>query len=192
MRRSSLKSSIKARTTGKWKRQVKRALIPGYGKKGMGWLHPKKALYNRVYSRTTFGVGDVTRVASAAVSPPKNPKKSTKSATGKETVMFGRKKEVAPDPVQTIAAKGKNRRVAALLAMFLGIIGAHKFYLGYWKVGLAYIGVMFVTTMASNLIGILMPFCLFIIFNLAECIIYSLRTDEQFQEIVVDGGRAVL
>lgn len=36
MRKPSVKRSISARTTGKWKRQAKKALIPGYGKKGMG------------------------------------------------------------------------------------------------------------------------------------------------------------
>ncbi|HEN7915032.1 TPA: TM2 domain-containing protein, partial [Streptococcus agalactiae] len=44
MRKSSLKKSFKARTTGKLKRQIKKKVIPGYGKKGMGILHPKKAL----------------------------------------------------------------------------------------------------------------------------------------------------
>ena len=36
MRTPSIKKSIKARTTGKAKRTVKKALIPGYGKKGAG------------------------------------------------------------------------------------------------------------------------------------------------------------
>jgi len=35
MRKPSIKRSIKARTTGKVKRAVKKAVIPGYGKKGM-------------------------------------------------------------------------------------------------------------------------------------------------------------
>ena len=38
MRTPSLKKSIKARTTGKAKQSVKKALIPGYGKKGIGWI----------------------------------------------------------------------------------------------------------------------------------------------------------
>ena len=41
-RKPSLKRSISARTTGQAKRAIKRALIPGYGKRGMGILHPKK------------------------------------------------------------------------------------------------------------------------------------------------------
>ena len=60
MRKPSLKKSIKARTTGKAKRAVKKALIPGYGKKGAGWLKdPKKAAYNKVYKKTTFSIFDL-------------------------------------------------------------------------------------------------------------------------------------
>lgn len=60
-RKPSLKRSISARTTGRVNRAIKRALIPGYGKRGMGILHPKKAIYNRVYRRTTFGFGDIIK-----------------------------------------------------------------------------------------------------------------------------------
>ncbi|TXF35993.1 hypothetical protein E4J93_06160 [Collinsella sp. BA40] len=60
MRKPSLKKSLAARTTGKAKRAVKKALIPGYGQKGMGWLRdPKKAAYNKVYRKTTFGLKDL-------------------------------------------------------------------------------------------------------------------------------------
>lgn len=57
MRTPSLKRSISARTTGRAKRTVKRALLPGYGKKGMGWLrNPRKAAYNKIYHKTTFSI----------------------------------------------------------------------------------------------------------------------------------------
>lgn len=60
MRKPSLKKSIKARTTGKAKRAVKKAIIPGYGKKGMGWVNdPKKAAYNKVYNKTSFSIFDL-------------------------------------------------------------------------------------------------------------------------------------
>ncbi|WP_294372863.1 hypothetical protein [uncultured Clostridium sp.] len=63
MRKPSLKKSFKARTTGKAKRAVKRALIPGYGKKGMGWIkNPKKAAYNKVYNKTTFSIFDLFKL----------------------------------------------------------------------------------------------------------------------------------
>ncbi|MDU0406176.1 hypothetical protein ML8HA_01978 [Lactococcus lactis] len=35
MRKPSITKSLKARTTAKYKRKVKKSLIPGYGKKGM-------------------------------------------------------------------------------------------------------------------------------------------------------------
>lgn len=59
MRKPSLSKSISARTRGQLTRSVKRALIPGYGKRGMGWLHPKRKLYNKVYSKTTFSIFDL-------------------------------------------------------------------------------------------------------------------------------------
>lgn len=63
IRKPNLKKSIKARTTGKLKRQVKKAAIPGYGKKGMGWIkNPKKAAYNKVYNKTTFSIWDIFKI----------------------------------------------------------------------------------------------------------------------------------
>lgn len=60
MRKPSLKKSLKARTTGKAKRAIKKAVIPGYGKKGSGWAkNPKKAAYNKAYKKTTFGISDL-------------------------------------------------------------------------------------------------------------------------------------
>ena len=60
MRTPSLKRSISARTTGKLKRTVKKAVIPGYGKKGSGWIKdPKKAAYNKVYKKTRFSLWDL-------------------------------------------------------------------------------------------------------------------------------------
>ena len=60
IRKPSLKRSIKVRTTGKAKRAIKKAVIPGYGKKGMGRIrNPKKAAYNKVYKKTSIGLGDI-------------------------------------------------------------------------------------------------------------------------------------
>lgn len=54
VRRPSIKKSISARTTGKAKRKLKRMVNPFYGKKGIGWIrNPKKALYNKVYRKTS-------------------------------------------------------------------------------------------------------------------------------------------
>lgn len=62
VRKPSIKRSISARTTGRAKRTVKKAVIPGYGKKGMGWVkNPKKAAYNKVYNKTSIGLGDIIK-----------------------------------------------------------------------------------------------------------------------------------
>lgn len=56
LRTPSLKKRLSARTSGAAKRKIKRALIPGYGRRGRGWLtNPRKALYNKIYRKTTFG-----------------------------------------------------------------------------------------------------------------------------------------
>lgn len=60
MKTPNFKKSIKARTTGKVKRKIKKALIPGYGKKGMGWVKdPKRAAYNKMYNKTSFSLFDL-------------------------------------------------------------------------------------------------------------------------------------
>jgi hypothetical protein len=55
----SLRKRVAARTS--WKRFVRHSLglkAP----RGWGWLtNPHKALYNRVYRRTTFGIDDIFR-----------------------------------------------------------------------------------------------------------------------------------
>lgn len=60
IRKPSLKKSIAARTTGKIKRSIKKTLIPGYGKKGMGLINdPNKSMYNKIYKKTTFSIFDL-------------------------------------------------------------------------------------------------------------------------------------
>ena len=62
LRKLSLKKKVKAMTTGKAKRKLKKIFVPGYGKKGTGlFKNPKKAVYNKVYNKTTVGVGDLLK-----------------------------------------------------------------------------------------------------------------------------------
>ena len=58
VRTPSLKKSVKARTTGKVKRAVKKETTPLYGKAGIV-KDPKKALYNKVYKKTSFSIFDL-------------------------------------------------------------------------------------------------------------------------------------
>lgn len=55
LRKPSIKKSLKARTTGKLKRKIKKTVNPFYGKKGMGYIkNPKRAVKNKIYHKTTF------------------------------------------------------------------------------------------------------------------------------------------
>ena len=73
VRKPSVSRRVKARTTGKVKRSVKRAVNPYYGKKGMGMIRdPKKAVYNKVYRKTTIGVDDIFAAGSAGKRTCKN------------------------------------------------------------------------------------------------------------------------
>ena len=61
VRKPNLKKSIKAKTTGKVKRTVKKTINPLYGKKGMGYVNnPKKAVYNKIYNKTTVDARPVS------------------------------------------------------------------------------------------------------------------------------------
>ena len=60
MRKPSVKKSLSARTKGKATRAVKKAVVPGYGKKGSGLIKdPKRSVKNKAYKKTTFGIGDL-------------------------------------------------------------------------------------------------------------------------------------
>ena len=62
-RKPSLKKSIRARTTGKLKRRVKKSINPFYGKKGVGFIkNPRKSVRNKVYKKTTFGLSDIFKI----------------------------------------------------------------------------------------------------------------------------------
>lgn len=62
-RKPSLKKSFKARTTGKCKRRLKKAINPLYGKKGMGFIkNPRKSIRNKIYRKTTFGLSDIFKL----------------------------------------------------------------------------------------------------------------------------------
>lgn len=71
VRKPSIKKSVKARTTGKLKRSVKRSVNPLYGKKGMGFVKdPERSIKNAVYHRTTIGVRDIYEKATEPIEGP--------------------------------------------------------------------------------------------------------------------------
>lgn len=60
IRTPSINKRISARTTGRIKREIKSSINPLYGKKGMGYINnPKKAIYNKVYNKTTTSIDSI-------------------------------------------------------------------------------------------------------------------------------------
>ena len=60
MRTPNVNKRISARTTGKITRTMNKAVNPLYGKKGMGFINdPSKAVYNKVYNKTTTSVDKI-------------------------------------------------------------------------------------------------------------------------------------
>lgn len=112
IRKPNYKKRLKARTTGKVKRKVKKAITPGYGKKGTGWIkNPKKAAYNKVYNRTTVSVD---HLAKPSRSHKKKPSTTTAATTtAKYTVKTQTPAE--PDPLW-------KQHFLAVVFLILGII----------------------------------------------------------------------
>lgn len=69
-----------------------------------------------------------------------------------------------------IGGKMKSRKTAALLAIFFGIIGIHKFYMN--KPGIGFVYILFSWTLIPGIVGFI------------EGIVYLTQTDEQFQSKV--------
>lgn len=59
LRTPSLKKSISARTTGRAKRTIKKALIPGYGKKEWDGSKILNKLHIIIYNKTSCGLSDL-------------------------------------------------------------------------------------------------------------------------------------
>ena len=113
LRTPSLKKSISARTSGRLTRSVKKLFIPFYGKKGTGLIkNPKKALYNKVYHKTTFGVSDTLRVKSPA----------KKKAASKTTIQSS-KKAMPQKDVQSVKDKGRKNTLIGAAVVGSIVIG---------------------------------------------------------------------
>lgn len=88
----------------------------------------------------------------------------------------------SPAPPQAIyqqnhtAPHGEKSKIAAgLLAILLGSLGIHKFYLGYTKTGI----IMLVATVLGSVLFFIIPLAMGII-SLVEGIIYLTKSDDDF------------
>ena len=77
--------------------------------------------------------------------------------------------------------KQKNKWTAVALAVILGQVGVHKFYLGHPRLGILYIA------LTCTIIGGAFTFW----GSVAEGIIYGLKRPQDFHRIYVEGGRAM-
>ena len=75
----------------------------------------------------------------------------------------------------------KEKMPAGLLAIIFGCLGLHKFYLGYTKEAVI---MLLVTVLTFGIGGTVMA-----VFGLVEGITNLTRSDEDFQEIYVDGHK---
>lgn len=132
MRTPSLKKSFKARTTGRFKRSMKKALIPGYGKKGMGYIkNPKKAIYNKVYNKTTFGVNDILNYSTKNNKSNNKYKNSTITTNNIKSSNNNSWNYTAQNfnsnPYEDIKSKNKKRSIALIVIAFVFIFSAFSF-----------------------------------------------------------------
>ena len=75
----------------------------------------------------------------------------------------------------------KSKIAAGLLAIFLGSLGIHKFYLGYKKEGIIMLLVSLLTCgFGASVMGII---------ALIEGIMYLTKSDEEFVDIYVNGEK---
>jgi TM2 domain-containing membrane protein YozV len=86
--------------------------------------------------------------------------------------------------IGSTATGSKNKLAAGLLAIFLGSLGIHKFYLGLTGPGLAY---LLINTIGFAVTWLLLyiPNIILAIMALIEGIIYLTKSDEEFEQLYV-------
>lgn len=138
VRTPSFKKSFKARTTGRINRTLKKSVNPLYGKKGMGYIkNPEKAIYNKVYHKLTV-----------------DPLKPLKNGSHNNTKRTASEPELVGYSFYKIETKEYicNKLIYILLAVFLGVFGAHYFYSGQKKKG--FLSLCFFWTVIPFFVGL--------------------------------------
>ena len=121
VRTPSLKKSLKARTTGRINRTLKKSVNPLYGKKGMGYIkNPEKAIYNKVYHKATVD----------PLGPLKNGSRNNTKRALPKSELEGYNFYKMESKEYTC-----NKKIYIILAVFFGVFGAQYFYSGQKKKG---------------------------------------------------------
>jgi len=83
----------------------------------------------------------------------------------------------------------KSPIAAGLLALFLGQLGVHKFYLGYTKEGIILLVGFFVSLFLSLILIGFIPLMIIGVVCLVEAIIYLTKSEADFNAIYVQGHK---
>jgi hypothetical protein len=125
-RKPNLKKSIKARTTGKIKRSVRKSINPVYGQNGIGYAkNPKKAIQNSIYHKTTF---DITKsikntILNTYSKPMNNKKIDVPNDKNIKTTTATERKEKIIIPLSPTQDKIANIISIIIAILFFGFIG---------------------------------------------------------------------
>lgn len=128
IRKPNYKARFKARTTGKLKREMKRAVNPFYGKKGVGFIKdPSKSVKSAIYHRTTVGVPSLL-----PKSEPKRKSAEPPKAAQQPTINVNNNSN-------GLAYVPKQKWVAFFLCLFFGYFGVHRFYVRKMGTGILWL-----------------------------------------------------
>lgn len=93
---------------------------------------------------------------------------------------------------EPFTSTGKKKNVAGLLALFLGGLGAHKFYLGFTLPAVIYLlgsfGCIVLFSITEEDVFTI-PWLIISIFSLIDAILYFTKPEEDFQQVYVEGKK---
>lgn len=111
------------------------------------------------------------------------PGASTTQAYPQQPTSYTQVQVFTQPPYPTRPVSRKSRAAAGLLAIFCGILGFHKFYLGYISAGI----IMFLLTFFLWW-TIVVPLAMFLV-SIIEGVMYLTKSDEEFQRIYVQSQK---
>lgn len=139
-RKPSIKKSLSAKYKGAYKRKIKKALIPGYGTRAAGWLHPKRKLYNKIYYRTSI---DTRKFLTGDAPKKRTTRRATSQLNANEKINSKELNRIDPS---LFPDSGDFDRHPKLKIWVLRLIQYHRYCYYAWKI---FIVLFILTAMAG-------------------------------------------
>lgn len=156
IRKPNYKARFKARTTGKLKREMKKAVNPFYGKKGVGFIKdPSKSVKSAVYHRTTVGVPSLLPKSTPQRKSAKPPKAAQQPTIN---IVNTNANANVNNNANGLTYVPKNKWVAFFLCLFFGCFGVHRFYVH--KTGT---GILWLFTFGLGGVGCIVDFVMILV-----------------------------